>query len=99
MLSPAQFDTNPAASAVNSMGSGSGNSVPGDSGASIGKQSPANAVHVQPLDADRLSTAKTYWGNEPDTGTASTTGSIHVNPISAIRFGTKLNFNAQMPQG
>lgn len=94
-----QFDVNPAQSAVNAMGSDSSPSVSSDSGAAIGKQSPNNAVHVSPLDADRLSTAKTYWGNEVDTSNATTTGGIHVNPWSAIRSGTKLNFNAQLPQG
>jgi hypothetical protein len=99
LLSPAQFDVNPAQSAVNAMGSESSTSVQSDSGASIGKQSPATTTQVQPLDADRMSTAKTYWGNEVDSSNATTTTGIHVNPISAIRFGTKLNFDAQMPQG
>lgn len=94
-----QFDVNPAQSAVNAMGSSSSPSVQGDSGASIGKQTPANTVHVSPLDQDRMSTSRTYWSNEADTSSATTNKAISVNPISAIRFGTKINFNAQMPQG
>jgi hypothetical protein len=81
------------------MGSDSSPSVSSDGGSSIGKQTANNTVHVSPLDADRLSTAKTYWGNDVDTSSATTTGGIHVNPWSAIRSGTKLNFNAQLPQG
>jgi hypothetical protein len=94
-----QFDVNPAQSAVNAMGSNSTPSVSSDGGSSIGKQTANSTVHVSPLDADRLSTAKTYWGNEVDSSNATTTGGIHVNPWSAIRSGTKLNFNAQLPQG
>lgn len=94
-----QFNVNPAQAAVDAMGSGSTTSLPSDSGASIGKQSADTAVRVQPLDQERMSTSRTYWANEMDTGSASPTSPIHVNPISAMRFGTKINFNAQMPQG
>ncbi len=94
-----QFDVNPAQSAVNAMGSDSSASLPGDSGASIGRQTPSNTVHVNPLDQDRMGTSRTYWSNDVDTSTATATKGISVNPISAMRFGTKINFNAQMPQG
>lgn len=88
----------PMASAAQMLGA---TSIPGDPGATFGKQSPDTAIHVAPASAANYGTARlTAWGTH---GLNATPG--HIAPLSAtnrqsfVNWGTDNNITPPAAYG